>query len=90
MPRHENAGQNHDKKMANRSFEDEEVGYLRTTVTDQNLVREEIESTSDSGTILFRTHYLLVSCLKQTPWPESVSEIYRPSDRDEASAHFCG
>jgi hypothetical protein len=40
----QNAGQNHDIKIANRSFENvAQFGYLGTTVTDQNLVQEEIK-----------------------------------------------
>jgi hypothetical protein len=34
-----------------------------------------------------------ISIKKQTPWPESASKIYRPSDRrllGEVSASFCG
>jgi hypothetical protein len=40
---HKNAGQNYDKKIANRSFENvAQFKYMRT-VTNQNLVLEEIE-----------------------------------------------
>jgi hypothetical protein len=41
---HQNAGQNHDIKIANRSFENvAQFRYLGTTVTNQNLIGEEIE-----------------------------------------------
>jgi hypothetical protein len=32
---------------------------------------------------------LIQLLLKQTPWPESASEVYRPSDR-RLSANICG
>jgi hypothetical protein len=41
---HKNAGQNHDIKMANRSFENvSQFKYLGMTVTHQNLIQEEIK-----------------------------------------------
>jgi hypothetical protein len=44
LPRHQNAGQNYDLKAANRSFENvAQLKYLGTTVTDKNLIQEEIK-----------------------------------------------
>jgi hypothetical protein len=44
LSRHQNAGQNHDIKIANRCFENvEQFRYLGTTITNQNLIQEEIE-----------------------------------------------
>jgi hypothetical protein len=44
LSHHQNAGQNHDIKMANRCFENvAQLKYLRMTVTDQNLIQEEIK-----------------------------------------------
>jgi hypothetical protein len=44
LPRHQNAGQNNDIKIANRSFENMvQFKYLGTTVTNQNLIQEEIK-----------------------------------------------
>jgi hypothetical protein len=41
LSRHHNSGQNRNKKIANRSFENvSPFKYLRTTVTNQNLVQE--------------------------------------------------
>jgi hypothetical protein len=42
LSRHQNAGQNRDMKIANRSFENvSQFKYLGTTVTNQNLIQEE-------------------------------------------------
>jgi hypothetical protein len=41
--RHQNAGQNHDIKIGNRCFENvSQFKYLGTTITNQNLIQEEI------------------------------------------------
>jgi hypothetical protein len=43
--RHQNAGQNHDKKTANRSFENEaKMKYCGTTVIYQNMIHGKIKS----------------------------------------------
>jgi ribosomal protein S2 len=40
---HQNAGQNHDIKIANRCFENvAQFRYLGTTITNQSLIQEEI------------------------------------------------
>jgi hypothetical protein len=50
LSRHQNAGQNHDRKTANRSFENvAEFKCLGTTVTNQNLIQKEIKRTMNSG-----------------------------------------
>jgi ribosomal protein S2 len=47
---HRNVGQNHDIKIANRCFENAaQFRYLGTTVTNQILIREEIERRLISG-----------------------------------------
>jgi uncharacterized surface anchored protein len=44
VSRHQNPGQNWDIKIANRSFENvSQFRYLGTTVTNQNLIQEEIK-----------------------------------------------
>jgi hypothetical protein len=44
LPRYQNVGQNRDIKIANRSFETvSQLKYLGTTVTNQNLIQEEIK-----------------------------------------------
>jgi sorting nexin-29 len=48
--RHQNVGQNRDIKIANRSFENvSQFKYLGTTVTNQNLIQEEIKRRLNSG-----------------------------------------
>jgi hypothetical protein len=50
LSRHQNAGQNHYIKIANRCFVNvAELKYLETTVTNQNLIQEEIERRPNSG-----------------------------------------
>jgi hypothetical protein len=45
LSRHQNAVQNCDIKIANRSFENvAQFKYLRMTVTNENLIQEEIKS----------------------------------------------
>jgi hypothetical protein len=47
---HQNAGQNHDMKIGNRSFKNvAQFEYLRTIVTNQNLIQEEIKRILNSG-----------------------------------------
>jgi hypothetical protein len=49
LSRHQNAGQNHGIKIANRSFENvAKFRYLEMTVANQNLIHEEIESRLNS------------------------------------------
>jgi hypothetical protein len=44
LSRHQNAGQNQDIKIGNRWFENvAQFRYLGTTITNQNLIREEIK-----------------------------------------------
>jgi hypothetical protein len=44
LSRHQNAGQNHDVKIANRCFENvAQFIYLGMTVTNQKLIQEEIK-----------------------------------------------
>jgi hypothetical protein len=50
LSRHQNAGQNHDLKIANRSFENVvQLKCLGTTITDQNLIQEEIKRRLNSS-----------------------------------------
>jgi hypothetical protein len=44
LSHHQNAGQNHDVMITNRCFENVAgLKYLRTTVTNQNLIQEEMK-----------------------------------------------
>jgi hypothetical protein len=50
MSCHQNTGQNHDIKIANRSSENvEQFKYLGTTVIIQNLIQKEVKRTLNSG-----------------------------------------
>jgi hypothetical protein len=68
ISRCQNAGQNHDIKIANRCFENvAQFKYLGTTVTNQNLIQEEINRRLSSGNacyLLVQNFFFLVRCLK--------------------------
>jgi ribosomal protein S2 len=70
LPRHQNAGRNYEDyiKIANRCFENvSQFRYLGTTITNQNLIQEEIRGYRIQvmlATIQSRTFCLLVYCLK--------------------------
>jgi hypothetical protein len=61
---HQNAGQNHDIKVANRCFDDvAQLKYLGTTVTNQNLIQEEIKRRLNLGNACYLSvQNLLSSC----------------------------
>ena len=62
MSRDQNAGRSHGIKTDNSSFERvEEVKYLGRTLTNQNYVREEIESRLKSGTACYGSAQNLLS-----------------------------
>jgi hypothetical protein len=50
LSHHQNAGQNHDIKIGNRWFENvAQFTYLGMTITDQNLIQEEMKRRLNSG-----------------------------------------
>jgi hypothetical protein len=52
LSRHQNVGQNRDRKITNRSSENvSQYKYLGTTVTNQNLIQEEIKRRLNSGNV---------------------------------------
>jgi hypothetical protein len=54
LTRHQNAGQNHDINRANRCFQNvAHFKYLRMTVTNQNLIQEEIKSRLNAEPFVF-------------------------------------
>jgi hypothetical protein len=56
LSRHQNAGQNCDIKIGNRSFENVvEFKYLGTNITDQNLIQEEIKRRLNSGNVCYHS-----------------------------------
>jgi hypothetical protein len=76
MSRHQNAGQNHDIKMANRSFENmAQFKYLGTRVTNENLIKEEIKRGLNSGNA---SYHLVQNILFSRPLPKNVKiKIYK-------------
>jgi hypothetical protein len=65
---HQNVGRNRDIKIANRSFENvSQLKYLRMTVTNQNLIQEEMKRRLNSTIKLLpfcHTFCLLICCQK--------------------------
>jgi hypothetical protein len=62
LSRHQNAGQNYDVKITNRSFETvAHLRYLGMTVTNQNLIQEEIKRTLNSVNMCYNTVQNLLS-----------------------------
>jgi hypothetical protein len=56
LSRHQNAGQYHNIKRANRSSENvSQFKYLGTSVTNQNLIQEEIKRTLNSGNTCYHS-----------------------------------
>jgi hypothetical protein len=59
---HQNAGQTHDMNVANRSFENvAQFKYLRTTVTNQNLIQTEIKRRLNSSNACYHSVQNLLS-----------------------------
>jgi uncharacterized protein (UPF0548 family) len=62
MSRSQKTGQKHSIKIANRSFEDViKFKYLRTTLTKQNWMHEEIKSRLNSGNACYHSVQSLLS-----------------------------
>jgi hypothetical protein len=62
LSHHQNVGQNLAIKIANRSFENvSQFKYLGTTVTNQNLIREEIKRRLISGNACYHSVQNLLS-----------------------------
>jgi hypothetical protein len=60
--RHQNVVRNRDRKIANRSFENmSQFKYLGTTVTNQNLIQEEIKRRLNSGNACYHSVQNLLS-----------------------------
>jgi hypothetical protein len=66
LSRHQNAGQNRDIEIANRWFENvSQFKYLGTTVTNQNLIQEEIQRRLSLGNACYHSvQSLPVFCKK--------------------------
>jgi hypothetical protein len=56
LSRHQNAGQNRDIKTGNRHLENvAQFKYLGTTITNRNLIQEEIKSRLNSGNVCYHS-----------------------------------
>jgi hypothetical protein len=60
LSRHQNAGQNHDIMIGNRCFETvAQFRYLGMTITNQNLIQEEIKRLNSGNACYHSVQYLL-------------------------------
>jgi hypothetical protein len=77
VSQHQNAGQNREIKIGNRSFENvSQFKYLGTTVTDQNLIEEEINRRLNSGNACY---HLVQNLLSSRLLSKNVKvRIYKP------------
>jgi hypothetical protein len=56
LSHHQNAGQNHDIKIANSCFENvAQLKYLETPLTNKNLIEEEIKKRLKSGNACYHS-----------------------------------
>jgi hypothetical protein len=76
LSRHQNVGQNRDIRIETRSFENlSHFRYLRTTVTNQNLIQEEIKRRLNSGNAC---HHLVQNLLSSHLLSKNVKiRIYK-------------
>jgi hypothetical protein len=75
LSRHQNAGQNHDIKIANRCFENvAQFRYLSTTIRNQNLIQEKIKRRLNSGSACYHSVHNILSCL---PFKNIKITIYK-------------
>jgi hypothetical protein len=66
MSRNQNAGQNHNIKLDNKSFKRvEQFKYLGTTLTNRNSIQEEIKSTLKSRSACYRSVPSVFQCAIQ-------------------------
>jgi hypothetical protein len=62
MSCHQNAGQNHNRKIGNRSFEKvAKFRYLEMIVTNQNLIHEGIQGSLNFGMVLYHSNQKLLN-----------------------------
>jgi hypothetical protein len=62
LSHHQNAGKNHYMKVTNRAFENvAQYKYFGTTVTNQNLIQEEIKMRLESGNSYYHSAQKLLS-----------------------------
>jgi ribosomal protein S2 len=62
LSRHQNAGQNHNIKVANKCFENvAQFRYFGTTITNQNLIQEEIKRRLNLGNACYHSVENLLS-----------------------------
>jgi hypothetical protein len=65
----QNTGQSYDIKIANRCFENaEKFIYLGTTITNQNLIQDEMKRRLNSGNACYHSvqNFCLLDCCRKT------------------------
>jgi hypothetical protein len=76
LSRRQNIGQNHDIKIADRCFENvEQFRYLGMTISNQNLIQEEMNRRMSSGKACYHS---VQSLLSSRPLPKNIKiRIYK-------------
>jgi hypothetical protein len=75
---HQNAGKNRDIKSENKSFENmSQLKYFRTTVTDTNLLQEEIKRTLNFGNACYHPTQNFLSSSLLSKNVKITSRIYK-------------
>jgi hypothetical protein len=70
LSRHQNAGQNHDMKIANRCFENvAQFRYLGIAITNQNLIQGEIKRRLNSFNACYHS---VQKCLSPCLLPKNI------------------
>jgi hypothetical protein len=76
LSRQQNVGQNRDIKIETRSFENvSQFKYLRTTVTNQSLIQEEMKRRSNSGNACYHSVHNLLSSRLQNAHSLTATEL---------------